>query len=71
MLRVQANVNMIDSEKEAESEVPKDDWMNSIIDYLKDSKLPEDRNQARKLRLKAAKHTLIDEVLLRKSFSGP
>ena len=45
-------INMIDTEEEEEGEIMKNNWMNPIIDYLQDSKLPEDKNKARKLRLK-------------------
>ena len=61
-------VNMVD---EVEFEAPKDNCIGPIIDYLKDSKLPEDTNQARKLRLKVARYTLLEGVLFKKSFSGP
>ena len=39
-----ADVNMIDFKEETESEALKDSWMKPIIDYLKDSKLSEDKN---------------------------
>ena len=47
------DINMIDTEEEKGGEVLKDNWMDPIIDYLKDSKLQEHRNKARKLLLKA------------------
>ena len=47
---------MVDAEEEEEGEVPKDNWMDPIIDYLKDSNLPEDKNKARKLRMKATRY---------------
>ena len=50
---------MIDAKEEIESDAPKDSWMDLIIDYLKDSKLPKDKSQARKLRLKVARNTLL------------
>ena len=45
--------------------------MYPLIDYLKNSGKPEDKSQARKLRIKAARYTLLDEGLNKKSFSGP
>ena len=42
-----------------------------VIDYLKNSKEPEDKNQARKLRIKAARYTLLEGGLYKKTFSGP
>ena len=43
--------------------------MKAIIDYLKDFKLFENNNDARKLRLKAARYTVIEGALYMKSFS--
>ena len=57
-------------EDESESEALKENWMDRIVDYLKNCKEPEDKNQARKLRIKAARYTLLDEVLYKKSFFG-
>ena len=66
-----AEDNMIDAEERMEYEVSKDNWMNLIMNYLRDSEVPEDRNQARKLRIKAAIYTMLEGVLCKKSFSGP
>ncbi|XXG78142.1 hypothetical protein AAC387_Pa08g2147 [Persea americana] len=47
-------------------------WMDPIITYLKDDQLPEDRTEARKIRLKATRFLLSpDSKLYRKSFTGP
>ncbi|XP_075665447.1 uncharacterized protein LOC142635119 [Castanea sativa] len=46
-------------------------WMTPILDYVKDGKLPEDKDKARKLRIIAAKYVLIDEVLYKRGFSQP
>jgi len=62
---------MIEVEDELELEVSKKNWMNPIIDYLRNSKEPEDKSQARKLRIKAARYTLLDEVFYKKSFFRP
>ena len=40
-----------------------ENWMTPIIVYLKDGRLLEDKDEARKLRIKAAKYVLIDEML--------
>ena len=45
--------------------------MTPIVVYLKDGRLPEDRDEARRLRIKAAKYVLIDEVLYKRGFSIP
>ncbi|XXG59271.1 hypothetical protein AAC387_Pa04g1381 [Persea americana] len=47
-------------------------WMDPVIAYLKDDLLPEDRLEAQKIRLKAARFWLSpDGKLSRKSFTGP
>ena len=45
--------------------------MTSIVIYLKDGRLLKDKDETRKLRIKAAKYVLIDEVLYKKGFSQP
>jgi len=37
--------------------------MTPIVVYLKDGRLPEDKDEARTLRIRAAKYVLIEEVL--------
>ena len=43
--------------------------MTPIVIYLKDGRLPEDKDKARELRIRAAKYVLIDEVLYKRGFS--
>ena len=45
--------------------------MTLIIQYLRDGILPEDKNKARRLRLKVAQYILYDGKLYRKGFSTP
>ena len=45
--------------------------MTPIVSYLKDGKLPEGKDEARKLRVRAARYVLMDEVLYKKDFSQP
>ena len=45
--------------------------MTPIVIYLKDGRLSEDKDEARRLRIKAAKYVLIDEVLYTRGFSQP
>ncbi|XP_075658616.1 uncharacterized protein LOC142628387 [Castanea sativa] len=46
-------------------------WTTPIIVYLNDGKLPEDKDEARKLRIRAAKYVLIDKVMYKRGFSQP
>ena len=48
-----------------------ENWMTPIIVYLKDGRLPEDKDEARKLRIRAAKDVLIDELLYKRGFFQP
>ena len=66
-----SEVNMIEMEDQSKSGAKKESWMDPIIDYLKICKESEDKNQARRLRIKAARYTLLDGVLYKKSFLGP
>ena len=45
--------------------------MTPIVGYLKEGKLPQGREEARKLRIKSAKYVLMDEVLYKRGFSQP
>ena len=45
--------------------------MTSITQYLKNAHFPEDKKQARLLRLKAARYILYDGQLYRRGFSTP
>ena len=49
----------------------KESWMTPIVLYLKDGKLPEGKDEAKKLRIRAARYVLIDEVLYKRGFSQP
>ena len=48
-----------------------ENWMTPIVSYLKDEKLPERKDEARKLRVRAAWYFLMDEVLYKRGFSQP
>ena len=45
--------------------------MTPIVLYLKDGKLPEWKDEVRKLRVRAARYVLMDEVLYKRGFSQP
>ena len=49
----------------------RENLMTPIISYLKDGKLPEGKDEAKKLRVKAARYILINEVLYKRGFSQP
>ena len=48
-----------------------ENWMTLIFGYLKEGKLPQRKDEARKLRIKLAKYVLKDEVLYKRGFSQP
>ena len=45
--------------------------MTPIMAYLRDGRLPEERDEARKLRIRVAKYVFIDEVLYKRGFFQP
>ena len=45
--------------------------MTPIVVYLKDGRLPEDKDKGRRLRIKATKYVLINEVLYNRGFFQP
>nr|GEV90286.1 reverse transcriptase domain-containing protein [Tanacetum cinerariifolium] len=60
-------------EKEVTIVVEEDEptWMTPIVKYLKEGTLLNDRNEARKLRIKARQYELMEEILYRRSFLTP
>ena len=48
-----------------------ENWMTPIVSYLKEGKLPQERDEARKLRIKSIRYVLMDEVLYNRGFSQP
>ena len=38
----------------------RENWMTPIVSYLKDGKLPEGKDKAKKLRIRAARYVLMD-----------
>ena len=48
-----------------------ENWMTPIVSYFKDRKLPEGKDEARKLRVRSARYVLMDEVLYKRGFSQP
>ena len=48
-----------------------ENWTTPVVAYLKDRRLPEDKDEAKKLRVKAARYVLMDKVLYKRDFSQP
>uniref|UniRef100_A0A2N9I9Y3 Uncharacterized protein n=1 Tax=Fagus sylvatica TaxID=28930 RepID=A0A2N9I9Y3_FAGSY len=46
-------------------------WMSPIVRYLKEGKLPTDKMEARKLRIRASHFQLLDDILYKMGFSRP
>ena len=46
-------------------------WINPILLYIRDGILPEDRKQARKLKCRAARYTMLDGMLYHQGFTLP
>ncbi|RVW36403.1 hypothetical protein CK203_083825 [Vitis vinifera] len=46
-------------------------WMHEIVKYLQTGELPRDEKHAHKVRVQAARFTLINDSLYRRSFGGP
>ncbi|XP_013651718.1 uncharacterized protein LOC106356520 [Brassica napus] len=46
-------------------------WMTPLVRYLEADILPEDRNEARKIKKRAVRYCISQEKLYRRSFSGP
>ena len=61
------NIDLLEVQQIKEGE----NWMTPIVTYLKDGRLPKGKDETRKLRIKAAKYVLIDEVLYKKGFFQP
>ncbi|XP_077215536.1 uncharacterized protein LOC143850121 [Tasmannia lanceolata] len=46
-------------------------WMDKIINYLRDGKLPEDKKEARKVIQRAARFSLSSDILYKRSYTLP
>ena len=49
----------------------RNNWMTPIVAFLQDRHLPQDANEARKIRKKAARFTILNDVLYKRGFSMP
>jgi ribonuclease HI/transposase InsO family protein len=55
----------------SEIQIKKENWMDPIVDYLRDGKLPSDNEKARQIRAHAMQYQMQDGVLYRRSYLGP
>ncbi|XP_074378174.1 uncharacterized protein LOC141719699 [Apium graveolens] len=46
-------------------------WMTPILTYIKEGSLPDEKNEARRIRYKAARYVIYDGILYRRGFSVP
>ena len=46
-------------------------WMNPILSFLQDGRLPQDVEEARKVRKRAARFTIMNDSLYKRGFSMP
>ncbi|XP_059638944.1 uncharacterized protein LOC132281237 [Cornus florida] len=46
-------------------------WIDSIVTYIRNGTLPEQRDEARKIKSNAAKYAIVHNQLYKRSFSGP
>ena len=46
-----------------------ENWMTPIVSYLKDGKLSKGKDETRKLKVRAARYFLMEEVLYKRGFS--
>ncbi|KAM1058293.1 hypothetical protein ACFX2A_032140 [Malus domestica] len=46
-------------------------WQSSIIDYLVNDTLPTEILESRKLQIKAARYYMWNDILVRRSYTGP
>jgi ribonuclease HI len=53
------------------TEDPSPEWAKEIIQYLKDGNLPEDKKEARKVRMRAARYTLSGDTLYKRGYTLP
>ncbi|XP_076953885.1 uncharacterized protein LOC143628100 [Bidens hawaiensis] len=52
-------------------ETQRESWMTPIFEYLQEGKVPEDKEEERKLRVKALQYEMIEGSLYRKFYLGP
>ncbi|XP_024018099.1 uncharacterized protein K02A2.6-like [Morus notabilis] len=61
----------IEERAEAFSVPEGEDWITPLIRYLMDAQLPNSKNEARRIRYRAARYLLYDGLLYRRGYSTP
>ncbi|XP_024028923.1 uncharacterized protein LOC112093842 [Morus notabilis] len=61
----------IDEQDEAWTVQTIENWMTPLIQYLADAKLPDDKEEARRIKYRVARYLLYDGMLYRRGFSTP
>ena len=46
-------------------------WLDPIVTYIKDGSLPSDPTEARKVKIKSSRFTILNDELYKKGFSQP
>ena len=71
LLVLQWPATLVEPSSEEVSAIEEEEtWMTPLVWYLEDDILPEDRNEGRKIKKKAARYCLSQGKLYRRSFSG-
>jgi hypothetical protein len=47
------------------------EWARYVIEYLKKGQLPNDKKEARKIRMQSARYTLVGNILYHRGYSLP
>ena len=72
LLVLQWPATLVEPQNEEISAIEEEDtWMTPLVRYLEDDILPEDHNESRKIKKKAARYCLSQGKLYHRSFSGP
>nr|XP_023883436.1 uncharacterized protein LOC111995738 [Quercus suber] len=65
------NSSTISSKTEVQEVNPRYDWTTPLMAYLKEGTLPDSKDEARKLKVRASRFTIINNVLYKRGFSRP